>query len=264
MTLDLDRTADLARRLAAAARAETLPRFRSDLAADDKTPEADFDPVTEADRASEAAIRAILATEAPDDAIMGEEQAASEGRSGLTWVIDPIDGTRAYISGLPTWGTLIALDDGRRGVLGLVDHPWTDECFLGVHGQGATLSRAGETRPITVRNTRDLAAATMMTTALELIDDADRPAFDRLKSSVRMIRYGMDCYGYAMVAAGQIDLVVESGLQAYDIAAPKALVEAAGGVVTNWLGGDCRWGGKVIAAATPELAEAARTILSAG
>ncbi|MEM9781361.1 MAG: histidinol-phosphatase [Pseudomonadota bacterium] len=264
MTIDLDRAADLAVRLADAARAETLPRFRAaGLVADNKLDDSAFDPVTDADRGAEAAIRALLAAEAPDDTVLGEEHEDRHGSSGATWVIDPVDGTRAFIAGLPTWGTLIALDDGDRGVLGLVDHPWTDERFLGLRDRGASLTRAGQTRPIAVRRTRDLAEATLMTTALELFNDADAAVFAHLRDAARLTRYGMDCYAYAMLAAGQIDLVVECDLQAYDIAAPKALVEAAGGVVTDWQGGDCRWGGNVVAAATPELAETARRVLSA-
>ncbi|MEM6488867.1 MAG: histidinol-phosphatase [Pseudomonadota bacterium] len=255
--------AALAHRLGDAARAETLSRFRTAAAgADNKAGPGAFDPVTAADRAAERAIRTLLAAERPADAILGEEEAAAAGTSGLTWVIDPIDGTRAFISGLPTWGTLIALDDGTRGILGLVDHPVTDERFLGLPGHGAWTTWRGETGPAAVRATRRLAEATLMTTDPGLFQGAEAAAFAALRAQCRLTRYGADCYAYAMLAIGQIDLVVESRLQAYDIAAPAALIQAAGGTVTDWRGRDCRWGGQVVAAATPELAAEARAHLA--
>ncbi|MGF1550931.1 MAG: inositol monophosphatase family protein [Paracoccaceae bacterium] len=265
MAHDIDALAALACRLADAARAETLARFRRlDRAAEDKSGGRDYDPVTEADRAAEAAIRALLAAERPDDAILGEEEADRAGRSRLTWVIDPVDGTRAYLAGLPTWGTLIACDDGTRGIVGLVDHPATDERFLGTADGTARASWRGEWRDVAVRRTARLDEAILMTTDPALFGPDERAGFEAVRARTRLTRLGTDCYAYAMLAAGHVDLVIEAGLMAYDIAAPKALVEAAGGVVTDWRGGDCRWGGRVLAAATPDLAAAARDLLADG
>ncbi|MDT8344763.1 MAG: histidinol-phosphatase [Thermohalobaculum sp.] len=253
----LDDLIVLARRLADAAAAVTLPRFRApDLATDDKGVGSLFDPVTAADRDAESAIRAILARERPDDAILGEEHAAQAGRSGFTWVIDPIDGTRAFISGLPVWGTLIALDDGARGVIGIVDQPFTGERFIGLHdaaGPRAMLEHRGMVRRIATRQGHALSDAIAFTTAPELFAPAEQAGFEAIRRRARLMRYGTDCYAYALLALGHVDLVVEAGLKAYDIAAPKALIEAAGGIVTDWRGGECRWGGRVLATAHPAL-----------
>lgn len=247
-----DALADLAVRLAEAGGAAALAHFRTAaLATDNKAAGGAFDPVTAADRASERAIREILARERPQDGILGEEEAAVASRSGLTWVIDPIDGTRAFISGLPTWGVLVALDDGQAPRIGVVAQPFTGERFLGVigpRGTGASFARGSETRAIAVRPCPGLAAATLFATAPEMFGPADWPAFAAVRGAVRLARYGIDCYAYALLAMGQIDLVIEAGLAPYDIAAPAALVRAAGGIVTDWSGGDPRDGGRVIAA----------------
>ncbi|MEM6355785.1 MAG: inositol monophosphatase family protein [Pseudomonadota bacterium] len=242
-------------RLGDAARMETLSRFRRTGVGENKAAgsDRDFDPVTEGDRAAEAAIRRILAESSADDAILGEEEAEKAGTSGITWVIDPIDGTRAFVTGIPLWGTLIARDDGAQATHALVDHPALGERFVGVAGRGAWLMRGGESLRIGVSRTKRLAESTLITTAPELFDEAGAAAFERARREARLTRYGTDCYGYALVALGTADVVIETGLAAYDIAAPKALVEAAGGVVTDWKGEDCRWGGNTIAAATPEL-----------
>ncbi|MBK0401149.1 histidinol-phosphatase [Limibaculum sp. M0105] len=262
----LDELSRLARALADAAAQVTLPRFRTaDLTTDDKGAAGLFDPVTAADREAEAAIRSILQRERPEDAILGEEHGTTTGRSGLTWVIDPIDGTRAFISGLPVWGTLIALDDGTRGVIGIVDQPFTGERFVGLNTPGAShavLEHRGAVRAITTRRGRALADSTVFTTAPELFTETERRGFDAVRGAAQLTRYGTDCYAYALLAMGHVDLVIEAGLKAYDIAAPKALIEAAGGIVTGWRGEDCRWGGRVLAAAHPALHAEALELLS--
>ena len=262
---DLPALTDLACRLADAAGAASLPHFRSkSLATGNKQSDGGFDPVTVADRAAEAAIRAILAAERPDDGVFGEEQAPTKGSSGLTWVIDPIDGTRAFISGLPTWGTLIALDDGEMGRIGIVDQPHIGERFVGVRGGAATrawLTHRGESRPIATRPCPDLAAATLYTTTPDMFTAREWEGYRQVESRVRLARYGVDCYAYALVAAGHVDLVIEASLNAYDIAAPAALIQAAGGIVTDWRGGDCRWGGTAIAAGDPAVHAEALAIL---
>lgn len=243
-----------------AARVETLRYFRADgLAADSKA--AHFDPVTVADRAAEAAMRGVFAARRPEDGILGEEEGPVEGRSGLTWVIDPIDGTRSYISGTPTWGVLVALSDDAGPVLGLVDQPYIGERFYGGPDRAMMVGPLGE-RPLAVRQTRRLADATLFTTFPEVGTAAEGAAFRRVADRVRLTRYGCDCYAYALLAAGQIDLVIEAGLNAFDIQAPQAVIEAAGGIVTDWRGGPAHHGGRVIAAATPELHRAAMALLA--
>ncbi len=256
----------LAHRLADAGGRAALARFRSDGLATDNKVTGGFDPVTAADRASEAAMRALLADARPEDGILGEEEAAVPTRSGLTWILDPIDGTRAFISGLPTWGVLIALDDGEAGRIGLVEQPYTGERFLGTlgpDGPAARLCAQGGERRIGVRSCPGLAEATLFATAPEMFaapGEAER--FAALRGEVRLARYGIDCYAYALLALGQIDLVVEAGLAAYDIAAPAALVRAAGGIVTDWEGREARWGGRVIAAGDARVHAAALARLS--
>ncbi len=262
---DLADLTDLACRLADAGAVACRPYFRArNLGTDDKGADGAFDPVTAADRAAEAAIRAILAAERPHDAILGEEEAPRPGTTGLTWVIDPIDGTRAFISGLPTWGILIGLDDGTRARIGVIDQPHIGERFVGVNAAAdprAWLSWRGETHPMRVRPCQGLAAATLYTTSPDMFTPEEWPGFRQVREQARLARYGIDCYAYALVALGHVDLVIEAGLQPFDIAAPKAVIEAAGGIVTDWRGGDCRQGGQVIAAGDARVHAEALAIL---
>lgn len=250
-----------AHRLADAARGETLRLFRSpDLRPDNKLAQG-FDPVTEADRASERAMREILARERPDDAILGEEYGAQPGTTGLTWVLDPIDGTRAFMAGAPSWGVLIGVCDADVPIYGIVDQPYLDERFEGGFG-GATLTGRGKTTPLAVRRGVDLAQATLMTTYPEVGTADELAAFRRVADRVRLTRYGLDCYAYALLAAGHVDLVIEAGLQSYDVCAPIAVVQAAGGVVTDWTGAPAHQGGRIVAAASPELHAQALELLA--
>ncbi|MCV2874496.1 histidinol-phosphatase [Defluviimonas sp. WL0050] len=238
--------------LADAARAATLEHFRSDgLSAITKV-DTHFDPVTVADRAAEERMRAILAELRPNDGILGEEYGASTGTSGLTWVLDPIDGTRGYLSGTPTWGVLIAVGDEHGPLFGIIDQPYIGERFAGGFGQ-AGLSGPHGPRTLKTRPARSLSEAILFTTFPEVGTKDERAAFHRLSVDVRLTRYGMDCYAYALVASGQVDLVVEAGLQPYDIQAPIAVIEAAGGIVTDWQGGPAHQGGRVLAAANVEI-----------
>ena len=247
---------ELAHRLADAARAAIRPHFRrADLAADTK--DADhFDPVTEADRAAEAAMRALLADERPQDGIRGEEFDNVAGTSGRSWVLDPIDGTRGFLSGTPTWGVLVALNQGGAPVLGVIDQPYIGERFWGADGRAVCRGPWGET-PLRTRSARPLSEAILFTTFPEVGRDRDRAGFQAVAGGVRLVRYGMDCYAYALLAAGQIDLVIEAGLAAYDIQAPMAVIAAAGGVVTDWRGGPAHLGGQVLAAANADIHAAA-------
>lgn len=247
--------------MADAARKAILPLFRSDdLVADNKRP-ADFDPVTEADRAAEQAMRQVLARHRPDDAILGEEYGHSAGTSGMTWILDPIDGTRAFISGAASWGVLIGLSDGQDVVYGLIDQPYIGERFEGGFGIAQMTGPHG-TRSLKTRRDVALDRATLMTTFPEVGTASEAQAFRRVADQVRLTRYGLDCYAYALLALGQIDLVIEAGLQSYDIAGPLAVVQAAGGIVTDWQGGPAVQGGQVIAAASPELHAAALDLLA--
>ncbi len=251
----------VAGRLADAARQAILPHFRArSLQAENKRP-GGYDPVTIADRAAERAMRAILARERPDDAILGEELGASPGTSGLTWVLDPIDGTRGFVTGTPTWGVLIAVGGAAGPELGLIDQPYIGERFLGGHGQAWSDGPAGR-QPLATSKVTRLEQASLFSTFPKVGSADERAAFNALSAQVQLTRFGMDCYAYALLAAGHIDLVVEAGLQPHDIQAPIALIHAAGGMVTDWQGAPAHQGGRALAAATPELHAAALEILS--
>ncbi|MEX0280563.1 MAG: histidinol-phosphatase [Arenibacterium sp.] len=252
---------DVAHALADAARVAILPHFRaSDLGAENKLADG-FDPVTVADRAGEEAMRALLKAHRPDDGIWGEEFGREAGTSGREWVLDPIDGTRGFISGTPTWGVLIALSGAGGPFLGVVDQPYIGERFSGENGKASVTGPLGS-RDIQVRAPRALSEATVFTTFPEVGTEEDRRGFEAVASRARLTRYGMDCYAYALLAAGQIDLVIEAGLHAYDVQAPVALIEAAGGIVTNWEGGPVHDGGRALAASCPELHETAMSLIA--
>ncbi|MBL4807180.1 MAG: histidinol-phosphatase [Rhodobacteraceae bacterium] len=251
----------VAHELADVARVETLKYFRtSGLSVSNKEQDS-FDPVTEADRASERAMRDILAKRRPNDGILGEEYGTQEGTSGLTWVLDPIDGTRAYISGTASWGVLIGLDAGNGPVLGIVDQPFTGERFLGGFGQSIWI-RGTESRQMKTRDCARLADAILYTTFPEVGTEAEGAAFKRVSKKCKLTRYGLDCYAYALIGLGMVDMVIESGLLAYDVQGPIAVVEAAGGIVTNWQGGPAHNGGQIIAAGDARIHAQALEILS--
>lgn len=259
---DADDIFATAAELADAARAATLQHFRSaGLTAETKETQR-FDPVTIADRLSEERMREILARRRPEDGILGEEFGSLEGRSGLTWVLDPIDGTRGYLAGTPTWGVLISVRDAKGPVYGLIDQPYIGERFEGGLGRAQMTGPQGA-RTLRCRAARPLSDAIVMTTFPEIGTAAEAAAFHRVAPKARLVRYGMDCYAYALIAAGQIDLVIEAGLQAYDVQAPIAVIEAAGGVVTDWQGRPCPDGGQVLAAANPQIHAEAMALLNA-
>ncbi|SLN75981.1 inositol monophosphatase family protein [Roseisalinus antarcticus] len=250
------------RACADAARPETLRYFRKAWTeADNKAGPGAFDPVTEADRAAERAMRAVLAQRRPDDGILGEEYGTSGGTTGLTWVLDPIDGTRGYLSGTPTWGVLISVADSHGPLFGIIDQPYIGERFEGGLGQ-ASLTGPQGVSDLATRPPRPLGEAIVLTTFPEVGTEAEGRAFRAVAGRARLTRYGMDCYAYALVASGQVDLVIEAGLQTYDIHAPIAVVEAAGGIVTDWRGGPAIEGGQVIAAANPAIHAEALDILA--
>ena len=249
--------------LAASVAEPALINFRRDIDVENKSA-ADFDPVTEADQNTERAVREKIRTHFPEHGIIGEEFGAENADSDYVWVIDPIDGTRAYISGLPTWGTLVGLTHKGRAVAGFMSQPYLGELFMGVPG-GSYFARRGEkAMPIRVSNTELLAESKMMTTTPALFQGEARDRYFELERQVQLPRYGFDCYAYAMLAAGHIDLVVEPGLQSYDIVGLIALIEQAGGIVTTWDGERPEEGGNIIAAASASLHEAALNIINAG
>ncbi|MBN9305962.1 MULTISPECIES: histidinol-phosphatase [unclassified Devosia] len=245
---------------AEAAAERTLAGFRTPLAVENKW-ETGFDPVTAADRDAEIAIRAVLAARFPEHGIIGEEWDPKASAGAYDWIVDPIDGTRAFISGVPVWGTLIGLMHRGRAVAGLMAQPFTGETYLGLPGT-AVYSRHGETRPLRTSGLTELGRAKVTATSpdiFELAGTTDNIA--RLRQATLQIRWGLDCYGYCLLAAGHIDIVAESMLKNVDIAPLIPIIENAGGVVTTWDGGPAEAGGNCVAAATPELHEAAMRVL---
>jgi myo-inositol-1(or 4)-monophosphatase len=249
--MDLAALAAFAGSLADAARAVTLGA--ADRAAEDKNEGGVYDPVTAADREAERTIRALIEAVHPEHGIAGEEFPEKAGGGRFFWSLDPIDGTRAFICGLPSWTTLIALLDEGAPVIGLIDVPALDERYLGHAGAGG----------LKASDCRRLAEARLSTTDPYLFAGAEAEAFERLRRTARLTRYGLDAYAYARLAAGSIDLVAESGLKPHDYNALIPVVRAAGGVIGNWRGENDFSDGQVLAAATAELFDEAVRVLSA-
>lgn len=238
--------AAFAERLAEAARAAALPFFRNPVEIENKAGRGDYDPVTEADRAAETAMRALIEEAYPDHGIHGEEFPGKRG-GDWGWTLDPIDGTRAFVCGLPTWTVLIALCNKGRPVLGVIDQPVLDERYIGYGGQ-AWIKQGGAAAPVGVRPCRDLCEAMLSTTDPFLFEGGEPGAFEHVRATARLTRYGLDAYAYAMLAAGRIDMVVESGLSAHDVQALVPVIEGAGGVITDWRGEPNWSGGQIVAA----------------
>lgn len=244
-----------AHRLADAARAETVGRWVSGAAAEDKGG-GGFDPVTDADREAERAMRGLIEAEYPEHGISGEEFADRAAHGRFSWSLDPVDGTRSFICGLPTWVTLIALLDEGEPALGIIDAPCLDERYLGFPGGSLFRGRGGEAE-FRGSGCASLAEARLSTTDPYLFHGAEADAFERVRTRARTTRYGQDGYAYARLAAGSLDLVIEAGLKPHDYNALIPVVRAAGGAIGDWEGGSDFSGGKVIAAATRELYESA-------
>lgn len=252
---------ETANALADAARIETLAVFRSTgLDADNKL-SSGFDPVTEGDRAAERAMREVLAQRRPLDAIRGEEYGETEGSTGFTWVLDPIDGTRAFLAGTPTWGTLIAVCTEDGPVHGIIDQPFTAERWEGGPDIARHTGPQGE-RALATRTARPLSEAILFSTFPEVGTPEERERFERVSARAKLTRFGTDCYAYGLLAMGQIDLVIEAGLHDYDVCAPIAVIEAAGGLVTAWDGGPAHQGGRVLAAANEAIHAEAMALLA--
>lgn len=256
----LEELASFASELALAARRETLRLLPHERSADDKARDGLYDPVTDADRAAETAVRQLIAQRFPDHGIAGEEFPDKPANGRFAWSIDPIDGTRSYICGLPNWTTLIAVLDNGEPIVGLIDTPCLDETYVGL-GDEAVLVRDGERSPIFTSNCVLIAEARFSTTDPYLFSGAARDAFNRLRLATRTARFGHDAYAYARLAAGTLDLVVECGLKPHDYDALIPVVRGAGGVFGDWHGATDFSAGNVIAAATPDLYEAAVAIM---
>ncbi|HZF43065.1 MAG TPA: inositol monophosphatase family protein [Sphingomonadaceae bacterium] len=256
---NLDELSAFACRLADAARGETLARWQGAGAARNKA-QVGYDPVTEADVAAEAAMRAMIQEAYPRHGIAGEEFAEQAAAGPYCWSLDPIDGTRSFVCGLPTWVTLIALLRDGEPVLGVIDAPRLDERYL---GDGRKARMLPGNAMLATSGCARLGEARLSTTDPGLLEQAQGAAFARLRGLCPVVRYGHDGYAYARLAAGSLDLVVEAGLQPYDLMALVPVVRGAGGTIGNWRGGADLTGGDVVAAATPELFAETLAVLNA-
>jgi len=243
--------ADFAIRLADAARAETLPRWRNAGAARNKATTG-YDPVTEADLAAEEAMRALIERDYPDHGIAGEESDERPANGPWCWSLDPIDGTRSFICGMPSWVTLIGLLQNGEPMLGLIDAPRVNERYLGYGATALVIDGDGE-HLLRTSGCARLADSRLCATDPAMFKGSEVDAFERVRAKSRTIRYGLDGYAYARLAAGSVDLVVESGLKPYDYNALIPVIRAAGGVVGNWRGGTEMSNGQIVAAASQEL-----------
>lgn len=247
--------------LAVKAGEATLPFFRGAVEIENKLTDGRYDPVTQADTAAEKIIRGEIEQIYPTHGIFGEEFGHQPGQ-GLTWVIDPIDGTRSFMSGLLHWGLLLALFDGQRPVLGVMYQPYTREVFCG-DGRSAEFRCGGHVRLLQTRSCAGLEDAVLATTSPRLFEvKEDLSGFKELEKRSKLTRYGGDCYIYAMLAMGYIDLATDAQLKPYDIQALIPIIEGAGGAVSTYQGGDACMGGTVLAAGSPDLLRSALAAIS--
>jgi histidinol phosphatase-like enzyme (inositol monophosphatase family) len=254
---------ETAHTLADLAGAKVLPYFRKPVRIDNKDITGSFDPVTTADTAAERAMRKLLATTHPEHGIVGEEFADTKGASEFRWVLDPIDGTRAFIMGYPLWGILVGLLEGNTPILGIMDQPYTRERFWSDGKKSEVRDSSGKIRRMKTRPCPDFSKATLASTSPDLFaTSAEKAAFNRISAKVRLTRYGGDCYAYCLLAAGHIDIIVEAGLKAVDIVALIPIIEAAGGCVTTWDGKPAINGGRIVATGDARLHAAALELLA--
>lgn len=249
----------LGNRLADVAGEVLLRYFRQPLGIIDK---ADETPVTVADREAETRMREIIGQAFPDHGVVGEEHGPDRDDAEYVWVLDPVDGTKAFLSGVPVFGTLIALLQAGQPILGIIDQPVTRERWVGAAGRATKFNGV----PVRTAARGKVGDAVLWSTSPHMFDEveAERQGYARLRDAVKFVHYGGECYQYAMLASGQIDLVVEADLDSYDYCAHIAIIQGAGGVITDWEGGalGLTSGDKVLAAASPELHEAARRLLT--
>jgi myo-inositol-1(or 4)-monophosphatase len=243
--------------------AAVLKHFRKPIAVQNKL-ETGFDPVTAADKAAERIIAKALKTRFPGHALVGEEYGTINEGARYRWIVDPIDGTRAFIMGSPLWGTLIGLLDGERPVLGIMDQPFTGERFWSAEKTAHMRRGAGKAVTLKTRACASLKDAVLTSTHPGLFAaGAQQDMLARMEKSVRMTRYGGDCYGYCLLAAGFVDIIIEPGLKSYDIAALIPIIERAGGIVTTWDGRPAFDGGDIVACGDKRLHEAALKVINA-
>ncbi|MDE2445904.1 MAG: inositol monophosphatase family protein [Alphaproteobacteria bacterium] len=257
ITTEIQTLTDFALDLAVASARVILPHFRKNIAIDNKL-ETGWDPVTEADRAAERVIRELIEKKFPDHSIIGEEYGTKTTGSAYSWVLDPIDGTRSFVIGMPTWATLIGLYRDGQPLLGVMNQPFVGEAFYG-NPNGAWNRHNGQTTQIHVRPGVPLAKASIGTTAPHFYDD--NPGFHKLRKTATALRFGGDAYFFAVLAAGQLDIAMDASLQIYDIAALIPIIRGAGGMVGTWTDNDPTQGGNVLCATTPELLDEARRMM---
>jgi len=248
-------------RLATVSGEAILPFFRTSLGVENKGGPSNFDPVTAADRAAETAMRTLIRQSFPGHGIIGEEFGNERTDAEYVWVLDPIDGTKSFITGMPAWGTLIALTRGGLPVYGMMHQPFTRERFTGDGHAARYRGPAGE-RTLRTRRCATLPEALLMTTSPLLMKEPDRDTFGKVERTVRLSRYGGDCYAYCMLAAGHVDLVIETELKPYDILPLIPIIAGGGGIVTAWDGGAPTAGGRIIAAGDARVHEAAMKMLN--
>jgi myo-inositol-1(or 4)-monophosphatase len=253
--------ADFVDKLATLSGEAILPFFRTSLGVEDKGSAAGFDPVTAADRAAETVMRKLIQRTFPEHGIIGEEYGDERATAEYIWVLDPIDGTKSFIAGMPAWGSLIALTRNGHPVYGMMHQPFIGERFTGDGGRAHYRGPAGA-RNLMVRPCEHLGNAILFTTSPLLMNTKDRAAFGRVEGRVKLSRYGGDCYAYCMLAAGHVDLVIETALNPFDIMALIPIVEGAGGVITTWEGGPANEGGRIVAAGDKRVHEAALKVLA--
>lgn len=255
---DIQTFVDLATQLADVARSEIMPRFRTGIKADAKS---DQSPVTEADRASERAMRALINTTFPEHGILGEEFGSENTDAEYVWVLDPIDGTNSFVTGKPLFGTLIALCHNGVPIVGIIDAPAVDERWVGVKGLATTLNGT----PVCVRECDELSISWLYATTPDMFEDANEAAFLRLRGQVWRTVFGGDCYAYGLLASGHVDLVCEASLGTYDFCALAPVVEGAGGIITDWHGAPLTLNseGRVLAAGDKSLHAKALSALKA-
>ncbi len=259
---DFDQLLDFAHRLADASAGQTLPLFRQPIDIDNKDTEAGFDPVTEADRAAERIMRDMVAEHWPDHDFEGEEFENHDRDAEYTWCVDPIDGTRSFIMGIPIWGTLIGLKKSGSPIMGMMSQPFTGERYWSTETETRYTGPEGD-RILTTRKCSRLEDAVLATTDPGLFGSGYAiDKFNSLAQQTRLNRYGGDCYAYCMLAAGRCDLVMETDLKPFDIVALIPLVERAGGIVTTWTGGDAAIGGNILASGDPALHDRLLRVLS--
>jgi histidinol-phosphatase len=257
-------TVNFAHKLADTAGEVIRPYFRQKIEVSDKglAKGMVFDPVTAADKGAEQAMRLIIEQDRPDDGILGEEFPEKNSANGLRWVLDPVDGTRAFITGRHEWGSLIALEENGLAVLGILDQPVLRERFIGVNGEAALISDNRRTS-LHVRPCADLSDAVVCATHPDAyFSIAEGEAFRRVQRASRMSRFGGDCYLFGALALGFIDVIIETTFNRWDVAALIPIVEGAGGIITNWEGGSCAHGGQILAAGDARVHEQAMKLLS--